>query len=380
MPNLDTTPNAQGWPAYSMADQAPMESPMERFVKGLGALSGGKFGIVRSKQDVWREQHDTQSYVDKYLQHQEEGQVAKQEMSQGLPQAQTANRVATANLTTAQAQTGLQQWPTEANIRGQRLALTNPIVEDQQKRAGEGLKFEETHPWMSPEEQDKTEHILGFSHVGVSDTQSKRNAYIKDLPADQQQRVKTAFTEKSLGLPVGTLARGGGHFEDFDTPYNRIKAAGLQDEYEVKGDTYGYMIQPRPLSARINLQTMHIRATQLQHKADQLAKERFQLKTYHRGTQSDADKKARADALQQNTKDQQTVDDELKKMWSDNPDVRKAIEDANKAGNAARKLAQQQNEAVDIDQDREDANAAIESGASADEVKARFKERTGEDL
>lgn len=383
-PVWDKTKGPGGYPMGAFSDVAPMESPMERFVKGLGAISGGKFGIIRSRQDVWKEAHDTKSYLDNYLQKQEQGQVARQEMAQGLPQAQTANRVATANLDTAQAKTGLQQWPTAANIQGQRLALTNPVLEDQQKRAQEGLKFEETHPWLSDDEKQKTEQLLGYGHIGgaATDTQSRIDAYTANLPPDQQERVKTAYAEKSLGLPVGALSRGGGHFADFETPLQKIKDAGLDDQYEVGTDAYGFKIQPKPLSSRRDIASLHIRATNLQHTSDQIAMERRELERYQKRKPSPEESAAVKTRLIELDKRQKAVDGDLRKLVDNLPDVQEAGEEGARDGTAAQSLIPEtpQQDPVDVDIERTDAQNAIDAGASESDVKARFKERTGEEL
>lgn len=222
-------PQEGGWPAYASQDIAPMESPMERFVKGLGAISGGKFGIVRSRQDVWKEKHDTGSYIDRYLQDEERGQVARQSMAQGLPKTQTEALIARDKLDTAR---GAVELPNVGTMENERVAQAQYNTEHLNQNFP-NIKSEAYHTG------------LGLAHQ--NELAQKRDDWLKDQTPEMQKRVTDAEMLQSFGVP-NTAMRGQGNafFDDYDTAEKFLADKKLTGKYQIEPDTFTgkWKVQP----------------------------------------------------------------------------------------------------------------------------------------
>lgn len=475
----DTTKDANGWPIGASSDVAPMVSPMERFVQGLGAISGGKFGIIRSRQDVWREKHDTQSYIDKYLQNQEQGQVAQSQMAQGVPldrakadrarleqeaaQAQAAlpnvgtmeaervarakygtdlaaseqrlipaseaERAAVLPLQTAKAKTELEQWPTVARIQGEKLATENPLLEDQQKKYAEAMAIERNSTLPYQQEAADLEArglptpgneyaVEGPEQPGShqtwrprDDTQSRINQAIDGLPPEEAARVKTALAAGVRPSAALFTQRESSLVQTWNSVARDVRAKKPNaTDAEITEEMFNRFPRLRFSPSSNRQPTTKPSETVLRASDEQLLSWATPKATTGPVSQAEADLASYAHQEiidrynrkqgQQGQQGQPVITAKPMSWWdrlsgaspttqtnypSATPNVDPSVaENARQAGTAAQRLvppkAPPQQAPVDTEAERTDAQAAIEAGAPADVVKARFKERTGEEL
>lgn len=385
-----SAPAPSGWDQYPYVyqDVPPPETTFEHIAKALGGLAAAHgLPSIRTRQDMWLAYQKGKETGNTSAISQEQGDTARAEEEVGLPRTRAyyeaqryaeSPEIARQNMVLRQ-QNAVRQQQNQESLDASRNAVNYGRIAP--SIPPDASMAEANDVWKGLGNRSEfPSRTVGQTPGTVMGNDLITQAASELNPAD---RIAAGLGDQSAAIREPVLPTPKTRRMTIEEAQQDIEDRGQKGNEVVVWDPVRNSYEPKPRTASnsMDLAKLHIHAIELNHELDGIAKDRRALNAPHRGGLTADEIKNRDTQLAQLETRRVTATTELHKLIGASPDLSQAVDHARDTGNGAARIVQPAPEpTVDTEEERSLAQSAIDGGAPEDLVKARYKERTGEEF